>query len=120
MSEDVKPYMGGAAERPTVEELRQLIAQSGLSQRKAAEALDLDERTMRYYASGQNPIPRAVLYALRYLVIQEHASANRLVDIQTANTPAWSARSAAEGYGSALEPEPTSARGVAEQQRRRE
>jgi hypothetical protein len=130
MSEDVTPYMAQVAERPTVEELRELIAQSGLSQRKAAEALDLGERQMRYYASGQQPIPLVVIYALRYLVGREHASANRLVDITTepdwrrtrpvGSTPAWSAQSVAQGYGRDLpEPEPTSARGVAERNKRR-
>ncbi len=89
MSEDVMPYMARPAEQPTVEELRALIAQSGLSQRKAAEELDLDERTMRYYASGQKPIPRTVLYAMRYVVNREHTSANRLVDIMA--TPARAA-----------------------------
>ncbi len=117
MSEDVAPCMARAAERPTVEELRELIAQSGLSQRRAAEALGLDERTMRYYASAQRDIPIMVIYALRYLVGREHASANRLVDIQIGRQPAWSAKSVAAGYGKDLDPPPTSAAGVARRNR---
>lgn len=72
MSEDVKPYGAPAtlADEPTVEELRALIARTGLSQRRAAEAIEVSERMMRYYANGKERIPRSVLYALRYLASQ--------------------------------------------------
>jgi hypothetical protein len=83
MSEDVKPY--GAANRPEdpkPEELRALVEQTGMSLRKAAEELDISVRSIRYYASGEQPIPRVVIYALRYLVSQEHSRANALVDLQ--------------------------------------
>lgn len=83
MTEDVAPYMARPRERATVEELRELIEKMGVSQRRAAEALDLDERTFRYYASGQKPIPIAVIYALRYLASEELERANLLVDVQT-------------------------------------
>lgn len=101
MSEDVKPYdTGRPSESPTPEELRQLIAQTGLSQRRAAEELGLAERTMRYYASGQQEIPRVVIYALRYLVSQEHGRANALVDLQTGSVHGpSSAQSAARMRG---------------------
>lgn len=73
MSEDVKPYGAPStpADEPTPDELRTLIARTGLSQRRAAESIDVSERMMRYYASGQEKIPRVVLYAMRYLA--EHA-----------------------------------------------
>lgn len=69
MSEDVKPY--GASDDETAQranELRALTAALGMSQRAAARALELDERTMRYYFSAQHDTPIAVIYALRYLV----------------------------------------------------
>lgn len=49
-------------------ELRALLAACGRSQRGMAKALDINERTMRYYASGELPIPRAVEYAIKYLL----------------------------------------------------
>jgi hypothetical protein len=69
MLENVMPNgaMNGPEDEPKPDELRALIARTGLSQRRAAEAIDVSERMMRYYASGQEKIPRAVLYALRYL-----------------------------------------------------
>lgn len=71
MSEDVKPYGAPRApEEPTPDELRALIAMTGMSQRRAAEALGMGERQMRYYASGRAPIPIMVIYALRYLAGQ--------------------------------------------------
>lgn len=75
MSEDMKPY-GDQVRRdePTPDELRALIARTGLSQRRAAEAIDVSERMMRYYASGQEKIPRNVLFALRWLASQASAS----------------------------------------------
>jgi plasmid maintenance system antidote protein VapI len=52
-------------------ELREHLEKVGLSQRGAARALDLSERTMRYYCAGETPIPRVVEYALRWLAQQE-------------------------------------------------
>jgi hypothetical protein len=115
MSEDVKPYYTGRpSENPTPEELRALIAQTGLSQRKAAEELGLSERMMRYYASGQEVIPKVVIYALRWLVSQEHGRANALVDMQTGvvHGPTSAASLLRDGPGP--RPAPHSARGVAE------
>jgi transcriptional regulator with XRE-family HTH domain len=84
MTEDVIPY-GGA---PTPDELRALISQLGMTQRAAARALDVEDRTLRYWASGQVPIPRMAILALRYLVADELARVNRLVDLQTDRKPA--------------------------------
>ena len=51
----------------TPEELRNLLKACSLSQRGAAAALDIDERTMRRYCAGDLPVPRAIEYALRWL-----------------------------------------------------
>ena len=84
MSEDVKPYGAGVVRpRPTPEELRELLGQLGMSQRGAAKELGIDERTMRYWASGDSPIPPMAIYALKWLGLQDKARANALVDMQT-------------------------------------
>lgn len=51
----------------TPEELRALLKACGLSQRGAAAALGIDERTMRRYCAGDLPVPRTVDYALRWV-----------------------------------------------------
>ena len=45
-------------------QLRTLLEQCELSQRGAAKALDINERTMRRYVSGKGSVPRAVELAL--------------------------------------------------------
>jgi transcriptional regulator with XRE-family HTH domain len=47
--------------------LRALLERSGLSQRGAARQLGIAERTMRYYVSGEQPVPRALMLALESL-----------------------------------------------------
>jgi hypothetical protein len=54
----------------TPTQLRKFLDQAGLSQRGAAKALDINERTMRHYAAGDQPVPRVVEYALRWLASQ--------------------------------------------------
>lgn len=44
--------------------LRATLDAAGLSQRGAARALDIDERTMRRYCAGELPVPRLVWLAL--------------------------------------------------------
>jgi hypothetical protein len=120
MSEDVKPYGAGVApSRPTPEKLRELLAQLGMSQRGAAKELGIDERTMRYWASGDTPIPPMAMYALRWLGSQDKTRANALVDLQTsaARGPHSAKSLAADGPGP--QPEPHSARGVAKATARR-
>lgn len=51
-------------EEPDSTRLRNLLADAGLSQRGAARALDLDERTMRRYCAGDTPVPKVVWLAL--------------------------------------------------------
>lgn len=58
-----------------VNELRELIAIAGLSQRGAATFLDVDDRDMRYYCSGQRSIPPMVIYAMRYLAGKHYSEA---------------------------------------------
>ncbi len=55
-------------ERPDRETLLTLIAQGGYTQRGAARELGINERTMRYYCAGTQPVPRAILLALTHLV----------------------------------------------------
>lgn len=71
MSEDVKPYIAGAARdgnaAARLTELRSLTMKLDLSQRGVARELEVDERTVRYWFSGQYPTPISAIYALRYL-----------------------------------------------------
>lgn len=50
------------------ERLRKLIDQGGYTQRGAARELQISERAMRYYCSGDQPVPRAVMLAMEHLV----------------------------------------------------
>jgi plasmid maintenance system antidote protein VapI len=56
----------------TPNELRALLTRAGLSQRGAARELHINERTMRGYCAGQQPVPRTVELALKFLAA-EHA-----------------------------------------------
>lgn len=47
--------------------VRELIAAAGLSQRAAARELQVSERAMRYWCSGDQAVPRAILLALEHL-----------------------------------------------------
>jgi hypothetical protein len=51
----------------TPAKLQKLLDAAGLSQRAAARALDINERTMRRYVAGDQVIPRVVEYALRWV-----------------------------------------------------
>ena len=51
----------------TALQLQRLLDRAGLSQRGAAKALEINERTMRKYVSGDSPIPLTVEYALRWV-----------------------------------------------------
>lgn len=44
-----------------------LLGDAGLSQRGAARALGINERTMRRYVSGDAPVPRVIVLALERL-----------------------------------------------------
>ncbi len=55
--------------------LRELLKQAGLSQRRAALKLGLNERTMRYYCAGRHEIPYVVQYAMEMAAL--HAQARR-------------------------------------------
>lgn len=50
----------------TAAQLAKLLDRAGLSQRGAAKAIGINERTMRKYIAGQAPIPSTVEYALRW------------------------------------------------------
>lgn len=69
MSEDKVPYGAEARQwAKAAQELRALMASAGLSQIAAAEELDVSERVMREYCSGRVAVPRAVLYAMHWIV----------------------------------------------------
>jgi plasmid maintenance system antidote protein VapI len=51
----------------TAVQLQRLLDRAKLSQRGAAKALEINERTMRKYCAGDSPIPRTVELALLYL-----------------------------------------------------
>jgi transcriptional regulator with XRE-family HTH domain len=51
----------------TAAQLKRALRDAGLSQRGAAKRLEINERTMRRYVSGEQPIPRVVEYALYWL-----------------------------------------------------
>jgi hypothetical protein len=51
----------------TALQLKRLLKAALISQRGAAKALEIDERTMRRYVAGDAPIPKTVEYACYYL-----------------------------------------------------
>jgi plasmid maintenance system antidote protein VapI len=44
--------------------LREFLEKAELSQRGAARAIEIDERTMRRYCAGELPVPKVVWLAL--------------------------------------------------------
>jgi plasmid maintenance system antidote protein VapI len=60
----------------TALQLQRLLDRAGLSQRGAAKALEINERTMRKYVSGDSPIPKTVELALRWLASQSDGEVN--------------------------------------------
>lgn len=54
------------------ERLRALIAAGGYSQQGAARELQISPRAMRYYCSGEERVPRAVMLAMEHLVNCPH------------------------------------------------
>lgn len=59
------PLDGG--ETPDSDRLRAWLTEHGRTQRGLARELGVDERTVRYWASGQQPVPRVVWLALERL-----------------------------------------------------
>lgn len=51
----------------TPDDLRKLVAKSGLSQREAARRLEVEQREFRRMCSGQTPIPNVVKLAMQQL-----------------------------------------------------
>lgn len=56
-----------ALHNPDPNYVRDLIARAGLSQRGAARLLGEDERSMRYWCSGDRTIPYVVQFCLEVL-----------------------------------------------------
>jgi transcriptional regulator with XRE-family HTH domain len=56
----------------TPAQLQKLLDSAGLSQRGAAKAIEINERTMRKYVAGESAIPRTVEYALRWAAQDGH------------------------------------------------
>ena len=55
----------------TAAQLQKLLDRAGLSQRGAAKAIGINERTMRRYVTGESEVPLTVEYALRWVVSQQ-------------------------------------------------
>lgn len=55
----------------TALQLQRLLDRIEISQRAAAQVLEINERTMRRYCSGDSPIPKIVEMAVLYLAAQE-------------------------------------------------
>jgi hypothetical protein len=63
-------YYPGMIKKVTPSEhVQALLDRAGLTQRAAAEELDIDERTMRRYVSGEADVPRTIIMALNLLVM---------------------------------------------------
>jgi plasmid maintenance system antidote protein VapI len=62
--------LDAAGVQVTALQLQRLLDRAGLSQRGAAKALEINERTMRKYVSGDSKIPKTVELALLYLATQ--------------------------------------------------
>lgn len=61
----------------TATQLQRLLDKAGLSQRGVAKTLEIHERTMRKYCSGDAPIPKTVEIAVICLcshkgIVDEH------------------------------------------------
>ncbi len=68
-----RPHKPDAAlRRSDPEYLRELLSASNLSQRAAARLLDVDDRTMRNYASGKSAMPYSVQFCLEVLAGMAH------------------------------------------------
>lgn len=52
----------------TATQLREVLARAGLSQRGAAKALGIHERSMRRYCASAGEIPPVIEYALLYML----------------------------------------------------
>ena len=48
--------------------IRELLAETHLTEETAARALEISEPTLRRYRDGQEPVPRGVILALEGLV----------------------------------------------------
>lgn len=49
-------------------QFRKLLERAGLSQSEAARQLEISDRTMRRYVSGETRVPRAVVYAILHVI----------------------------------------------------
>ena len=49
-------------------QFRKLLEKANLTQTEAARLIDVTDRTMRRYVSGETPVPRVVIYALLHAI----------------------------------------------------
>lgn len=54
----------------TANQFRRTLEKAGRSQRAVAQALEINERTVRRYVAGDQPVPRVVEFALLWLLSQ--------------------------------------------------
>jgi hypothetical protein len=57
----------------TAKQLQRLLKSAEMSKRGTAKALEINERTMRRYVSGDQPVPRVIELAVRQLIEQKAA-----------------------------------------------
>jgi plasmid maintenance system antidote protein VapI len=71
----------------TATEMKKLLTPgaSGISQRQMARMLDINERTMRKYVSGESPIPRVVQVAVSCFI--DHDDEHRDEWLSHLNSP---------------------------------
>lgn len=61
----------------TATQLTNLLARHEIPKRKAARKLEIDERTMRKYCSGESPIPKLVEMAVLHLFCPDQIAATK-------------------------------------------
>lgn len=50
---------------------KRLLENGGVSQRRAARVLGINERTMRRYVSAEAEVPTIVVYAVKWLIKED-------------------------------------------------
>jgi len=64
------------AEPTDATRIRNMLAKLGMSQAQGAYALEISERSMRYYCTG-SPVPKVVMLAMERLVDLQRRVANQ-------------------------------------------
>jgi len=57
-----------APTRTTPTQFRRLLEQAGLNQKQAAEVLEISDRQMRRWTSGETPVPKMAVWAIQHFM----------------------------------------------------